>query len=1558
MPGQLEHLDLNNNKQVELTELQKKMSEGFFDKKENVQLLVKELKYDEHMLEKSFKNSLDTIVQDIAHKKIQVYNTQWVLHYTQWEICLMQLWAHTIFDDPIIIDGNRGWTRNMQSKTNMYIYRAELTAQFPNAWLLLSQLSLDQWKSAIREYFTVYNKVRISGSYFEKKIPPKAYESLLINIINNIKNNSSNIDIYSKFIASLSGEIVDTHTQHLIENNTLKVQQYQKKLDLIKDKNSENALTLKKDIYLLNLASADLLGSVDLKRQIMLSLASDFDNTSIVQYFGSSLADEIDMLRKTLSDEVVKYDLIHDVVTQVQGDGNMSISRDVSRDEYKMRDPSSAAFLFGQSQTFVAESTGVSSNTNHNIPKVPSDIVRLRLPGVSENIIVKWTLNFNEQNTYEKVLKSIKPWEKILLTQLSGSKGITSLEDGASVRYADIGISSVDKNGTIIVKNLDGTIVHTISKQESDKATGTFDMAVNSMVTPELKNAMDALSDVGKDMQSINDIYSLFSKDGITEQQVLTAQTIAKNFVDTKLLWLSQQVPVWQKTQLQLQSLIKNIDKLSITSVQEQKIKDTIAALDTLITQFKVWPNGQSSIGSFLDTIVNAKTLYANDKRYNALYGWIKNNGLQTLGAIVGAVVAIVLFVPSGWASSLLLVAAIGAGGGMVGSRFGQIGNEWLHNNVFDTKLPNGKSLNYDNPTDIELWAKDKLSTKDFAVWLASEFVLWTVSTFGFMKAGQLIGKSLSGYAAAHPESRFTSFLKLTKPIFRNIDDWHTQQLFASAAQKTEQSMFQKIIHETWQELAEEWAESTAEKVRGPLGTLVTIWNCLTPSPKAPKLFADHKVSIRWSEQIGNDLILTMQYQSTEVTSLIDHFTTQGFISTPEWNNVVLSKPVAWHPDGLIQKIVLEQTQEPLVARMMDIQSHYPSMVYNNIDWSYDVSQLNQTQLTDLQNNLQKYFVINHNNDGTWSAVNGSDVLVFSDVTPNGNNTTEQIPTLPIQFTDIVNTEEIKNLWDKALQDWLIVLDGQWNIADVFVEVWGVKKPSLLFETMLNNGLSKEQALKTWLQVRTQNFKNWFGDWQNNPSEASKVVDNNGEPLLCTRSELNKFETFEHAFVGSFRQNNGEWPIVDWFYFAPGYTQNNYGWEYMMYTFLNIKNPLSIIDLNGAYKNNFAVFIQKTKEMFGLDISSTVGLEIRRQLCDYYNIKYPDNISLPDATKLRFMLEQLWYDGMFSFDNIGEDIAVFDNHNIKSAVDNNWSFDPTNPNIYDRANTQQEQTEITPEQEQEIEKQIDEIVAEADGVQQELSDVLLEAEHTVDEHQKDLLLSKALHKIQHWFHKIDTVFGGTIHHIIHIFHDAKHDAKHVKQSQTILHKLWDILSAVDNALYGWYEVKHLLANIYHIWDGSYTWDYHMTAEAVGAMATALHEGVLHLSMRIKLLDLRIKEHITVHKFSDHIIDLGKYITDVDTYRHQLGSFLVNYSHIPTETIQSLINTLPISGSVDNDLHMQIVMELGDAFESSYYGASDNSVVDKAIAKIVTLHQQSQKSKQNTVPPNTVKNEPY
>lgn len=46
------------------------------------------------------------------------------------------------------------------------------------------------------------------------------------------------------------------------------------------------------------------------------------------------------------------------------------------------------------------------------------------------------------------------------------------------------------------------------------------------------------------------------------------------------------------------------------------------------------------------------------------------------------------------------------------------------------------------------------------------------------------------------------------------------------------------------------------------------------------------------------------------------------------------------------------------------------------------------------------------------------------------------------------------------------------------------------------NGKISNLTERQYAQVRTKAFKEWFGDWENNPSEASKVVDENGEPLV------------------------------------------------------------------------------------------------------------------------------------------------------------------------------------------------------------------------------------------------------------------------------------------------------------------------------------------------------------------------------------------------------------------------------------------------------------------------------
>ena len=60
------------------------------------------------------------------------------------------------------------------------------------------------------------------------------------------------------------------------------------------------------------------------------------------------------------------------------------------------------------------------------------------------------------------------------------------------------------------------------------------------------------------------------------------------------------------------------------------------------------------------------------------------------------------------------------------------------------------------------------------------------------------------------------------------------------------------------------------------------------------------------------------------------------------------------------------------------------------------------------------------------------------------------------------------------------------------------------------NGKPSNLTPEQWHLVRTPAFKKWFGYWENNAENASKVVDENGEPLVCfhgTKERFSKFST-------------------------------------------------------------------------------------------------------------------------------------------------------------------------------------------------------------------------------------------------------------------------------------------------------------------------------------------------------------------------------------------------------------------------------------------------------------------
>lgn len=66
------------------------------------------------------------------------------------------------------------------------------------------------------------------------------------------------------------------------------------------------------------------------------------------------------------------------------------------------------------------------------------------------------------------------------------------------------------------------------------------------------------------------------------------------------------------------------------------------------------------------------------------------------------------------------------------------------------------------------------------------------------------------------------------------------------------------------------------------------------------------------------------------------------------------------------------------------------------------------------------------------------------------------------------------------------------------------------------NGKPSNLTPEQYKLVRSSAFKKWFGDWENNPANASKIVDENGEPLVVYRG-MPKKRRFGNVFKDNVR---------------------------------------------------------------------------------------------------------------------------------------------------------------------------------------------------------------------------------------------------------------------------------------------------------------------------------------------------------------------------------------------------------------------------------------------------------
>ena len=139
----------------------------------------------------------------------------------------------------------------------------------------------------------------------------------------------------------------------------------------------------------------------------------------------------------------------------------------------------------------------------------------------------------------------------------------------------------------------------------------------------------------------------------------------------------------------------------------------------------------------------------------------------------------------------------------------------------------------------------------------------------------------------------------------------------------------------------------------------------------------------------------------------------------------------------------------------------------------------------------------------------GTEDFIFAILDEAKNVTTSPIPFSElIRKTTYLATEEYikeyksmpqntKDRWEQELKVFGLVEEAlliAFKDSDISVGYIYPKHNSQYLKAP--NGKPTNLNERQWLQVRTRNFKDWFGDWENDPKNASKVVDENGEPMV------------------------------------------------------------------------------------------------------------------------------------------------------------------------------------------------------------------------------------------------------------------------------------------------------------------------------------------------------------------------------------------------------------------------------------------------------------------------------
>ena len=238
--------------------------------------------------------------------------------------------------------------------------------------------------------------------------------------------------------------------------------------------------------------------------------------------------------------------------------------------------------------------------------------------------------------------------------------------------------------------------------------------------------------------------------------------------------------------------------------------------------------------------------------------------------------------------------------------------------------------------------------------------------------------------------------------------------------------------------------------------------------------------------------------------------------------------------------------------------------------------------------------------------------------------------------------------------------------------------------------------------TQSKQFIRWFGDWQNSPAKASKVVDNTGEPLVLYHQTEKEFTTFDTKQKGS-GEFDSEMPTG--IFMKPTNNDIGVGGNIQIPLYASIKNPLTVnnrSELVKFYNKNVQGYTKAKSAIDSVneEYKAKFNEEMKRENEEYqklWNAKKNGEISEEEYQKSisRDALDEImeeWenkvneasrnakalvddyfknsnYDGVIVNNDVGsfgrstKTFIAFENTQVKSATDNIGTFDGNNPDI-------------------------------------------------------------------------------------------------------------------------------------------------------------------------------------------------------------------------------------------------------------------------------------------------------